>query len=82
MDDLERATQRPRPPTAGGQRDQFEFRVITMPRGTTRGEVRQVLTDHAEYGRWELARVRLYGGGVRRVWLRRRILRVDRSAGP
>lgn len=58
----------------------FEYRVIEMPRGTTRAEARRALTDHAEYGRWELARVRLEFGGARRVWLRRRIIRVSRSA--
>ena len=57
-----------------------EYRLITMPRATTRAEARRALTDHAEYGRWELARVQLEYGGVRRVWLRRRIIRVHRSA--
>lgn len=27
---------------------------------------------HAEYGGWELARVRLHPDGTRRVWLRRK----------
>ena len=58
----------------------FEYRIIRMPRGTTRAEARRALTDHAEYGRWELARVELEFGGARRVWLRRRIIRVHRSA--
>ncbi|MFP5347615.1 MAG: DUF5703 family protein [Actinomycetes bacterium] len=59
--------------------DRYEYRVLTLPRGMTRSEARQLLTEHAEYGRWELARVLLYMGGARRVWLRRRILRVQRS---
>lgn len=59
--------------------DRYEYRVLTLPRGTTRSEARQLLTDHAEYGRWELARVLVYMGGARKVWLRRRILRVPRS---
>lgn len=58
----------------------FEYRLIRMPRGTTRAEARRALTDHAEYGRWELARVQLEFGGARRIWLRRRIIRVHRSA--
>jgi hypothetical protein len=58
----------------------FEYRVLTLPRHTPGAEVRRILTDHAEYGRWELARVRLYAGGSRRVWLRRRIIRVARTA--
>ena len=63
-------------PTAG----EYEFRVITLPPQVSRAEARQLLTEHAEYGRWELARVRLYAGGMRRVWLRRRIIRVARTA--
>jgi hypothetical protein len=38
-----------------------------------------MLTEHAEYGRWELARVQISYGGARRVWLRRRIIRVERT---
>lgn len=57
----------------------YEYREIALPRGTSRAQARQLLTEHAEYGRWELARVRLYVGGRRRVWLRRRILRVTRT---
>ncbi len=63
-------------PAAG----EYEFRVITLPPRVSRAEARQLLTEHAEYGRWELARVRLYAGGTRRVWLRRRIIRVARTA--
>lgn len=59
---------------------EYEFRVLTFPRQTSRADVRQALADHAEYGHWELARTRLYLGGSRRVWLRRRIIRVRRTA--
>jgi hypothetical protein len=58
---------------AGGQ---YEYRTLTIPRSTSGNDARQMLTDEAEYGRWELARTRLYAGGERRVWLRRRIIRV------
>ena len=58
------------------QGGQYEYRVITLPRSTGRNEARQLLTEQAEYGRWELARTVLYEGGERRVWLRRKILRV------
>ena len=61
---------------------EYEYRVLTLPRGTSRSEARQLLTEHAEYGKWELARVRLYIGGTRKVWLRRRILRVRRAQWP
>lgn len=59
---------------------EYEIRVLTFPRDMSRSEVRQAITDQAEYGHWELARSRLYLGGSRRVWLRRRIIRVRRTA--
>ncbi|MFC6707032.1 DUF5703 family protein [Flexivirga alba] len=59
---------------------EYEFRVLTFPRDMSRSEVRQAITDQAEYGHWELARSRLYLGGARKVWLRRRIIRVRRTA--
>lgn len=55
---------------------QYEYRVISIPREQGRSETRRMLTDEAEYGRWELARSVLYMGGARRVWLRRKIIRV------
>ena len=60
--------------------DQYEYRVLTLSRETSRSDVRRLLTEHAEYGRWELARVRLFMGGGRKVWLRRKIIRVARTA--
>lgn len=51
-----------------------------MPRGTTRGDARRFLTEQAEYGHWELARLRLYPDGRRWVELRRRVIRVTRTA--
>jgi hypothetical protein len=62
-----------------GSPEQYEYRVLTLPREATRAEVRQLLTEHAEYGHWELARLRLYLGGHRKVWLRRKIIRVART---
>ena len=55
---------------------QYEYRVLTLARSTSRGDARRLLTEQAEYGRWELARTRLYAGGERKVWLRRKIIRV------
>jgi hypothetical protein len=60
--------------------EQYEYRVLTLPRETSRSEARRLLTEHAEYGHWELARVRLYLGGHRKVWLRRKIIRVARTS--
>jgi len=58
----------------------WEFRELTLPRGTARGEARALLTEFAEHGRWELARLRLYPDGRRRVWLRRKVIRATRTA--
>jgi hypothetical protein len=59
---------------------EYETRELLLPRGTTRGAARRLLTDHAEYGGWELTRLRLLPDGTRRVLLRRRIIRVVRTA--
>jgi hypothetical protein len=59
---------------------EYEFQQLYLPRGTSRGEARRLLTEQAEYGHWELARLRLYPDGSRRVWLRRRIIRQMRTA--
>lgn len=57
----------------------YEYRVVTMGHTTTPSDARRLLTDEAEYGRWELARTRLSAGGQRKVWLRRKIIRVHRT---
>ncbi|MDO8107548.1 DUF5703 family protein [Isoptericola sp. b441] len=58
---------------------QYEYRVLTLDRQTSRSDASRLLTDEAEYGRWELARSRTYSGGARKVWLRRKIIRVRRT---
>ena len=55
----------------------YEVKVLTLPRTASRNDVRRLLTEEAEYGKWELARLRLYVGGHRKVWLRRKIIRVS-----
>ncbi len=59
-------------------RSRMEWRVVDIPRDITRSEARAMLTEQAEYGKWELARTQLFIGGARRVWLRRRTMRVER----
>lgn len=59
---------------------EYEFRTLRFHRGTSRSEVRQALTEAAEYGHWELFRVSVYWGGERRATLRRKIIRVRRTA--
>jgi Family of unknown function (DUF5703) len=58
---------------------EYEFQRFRLPRTISRAAVRRLLTERAEYGGWELARLRLYADGTRRVELRRRIIRVRRQ---
>ncbi len=58
---------------------EYEWWVLNLPRDVSRGDAARLLAEHAEYGHWELDRVRLYFGGRRRIWLRRRIIRVSRT---
>ncbi len=58
---------------------EYEYRQVFVPRGVSRPATVRLLTDHAEYGHWELARLRLYPDGTRKVWLRRRIIRAVRT---
>ena len=58
---------------------EYEVRHLVLPRGTSRGAARRLLTEQAEYGGWELSRLLLYPDGSRKVWLRRRIIRVART---
>jgi len=58
---------------------EYEFRRMRLPRETSRGAARRLLTEHAEYGHWELARLRLAPDGTRTVTLRRRIIRASRT---
>ena len=53
--------------------------VITCQPQESLKEVRRRVTDHAEYGKWELRRSMIYTGGLRRYWLRRRVMRVQRT---
>lgn len=58
---------------------EYEFQRFRLPRTVSRAAVCRLLTERAEYGGWELARLRLYADGTRRVELRRRIIRVRRQ---
>ena len=63
---------------------EYSYLVLNLPRGTPRDVARQILTDHAEYGHWELARLRLAADGSRTATLRRKIIRpgqTGRSTG-
>jgi hypothetical protein len=58
---------------------EYSYLVLNLPRGTSRDVARRILTDHAEYGHWELARMRLYADGSRTATLRRKIIRPART---
>ncbi|MBA9001534.1 MULTISPECIES: DUF5703 family protein [Thermomonospora] len=58
---------------------EYTYLVLRLPRGTTRDAARQLMTEHAEYGGWELYRLRLYPDGSRRIQLRRKIIRQVRT---
>lgn len=58
---------------------QFQFRHVLLPRDVSVNVARQLLTEYAEKGQWELARVRKYPDGTRRVVLRRRIIPAVRT---
>ena len=60
---------------------EYEFQRFSLPRTISRSAVRRLLIDHAEYGGWELARLRLYPDGSRKVELRRKIIRVRSTLG-
>ncbi len=68
-------------PTRSARRksSRFEWRIVDIHAGMTRQDAREMLTEQAEYGHWELARSMTFVGGARRVWLRRRVMRVQRT---
>jgi hypothetical protein len=59
---------------------EYEYQSLSIPRGTSRNAARQLLTEHAEYGHWELDRLKLFPDGRRTVRLRRRIIRQVRTS--
>lgn len=61
------------------QQPEYEFRSLLLPRDVSRNEARRLLTEEAEYGHWELDRLRLFPDGRRKVVLRRKIIRQVRG---
>lgn len=64
------------PVEKGRTSEDYEYQIVTIPRRESLASVRSNLAEQAEYGRWELARTRVYIGGEKKVWLRRRVIRV------
>ncbi|MEZ0066341.1 hypothetical protein ABIA32_002351 [Streptacidiphilus sp. MAP12-20] len=67
------------PPSKITRQSEYEFRSLLLPRTVSRNEARALLTEQAEYGHWELDRLRLYPDGRRKITLKRRIIRQVRS---
>ena len=61
------------------QQPEYEFRSLLLARDVSRNDARRLLTEQAEYGHWELDRLRLYPDGRRKVVLRRKIIRQVRT---
>lgn len=57
----------------------FEYLLITVAPGERLADARARVVEHAEHGKWELHRVVHLYGGVRKHWLRRRVMRVQRT---
>ena len=55
---------------------EYEIERVRIGHHVPRNAVRQLLTEQAEYGGWELTRLRRYRDGSRDVWIRRKIIRV------
>lgn len=62
-----------------GAMAEYTYLVLSLPRGTTRDTARQILTEHAERGGWEIDRLRLYPDGRRHIQLRRKVIRQVRT---
>ncbi|WP_040796583.1 DUF5703 family protein [Nocardia higoensis] len=56
----------------GGEGDDYEYVPLRLPREVTRVTASMRLAIQAEFGGWELSRVRAYTDGSRKVLLRRR----------
>jgi hypothetical protein len=54
---------------------EYQVERVRLGRHVPRSAVRQLLTEQAEYGGWELTRLRRYRDGTRDVWIRRKIIR-------
>lgn len=59
--------------------ERYEYLLLTVAPHERISEARARLSEHAEYGKWELTRSVLLYGGTRKYWLRRRVMRVERT---
>ncbi|MGW1737268.1 DUF5703 family protein [Nocardia sp. NPDC001965] len=69
------------PPTWDTSSEDYEYIPLRLPPDVTRVTASMRLSIQAEYGGWELSRVRAYTDGSRRVLLRRRKTALTSPAG-
>ncbi|MBA4020821.1 MAG: dihydroorotate dehydrogenase [Gordonia sp.] len=62
--------------------DDYEYIPLRLPPDVTRVSASMRLSIQAEFGGWELSRVRLYADGSRKVLLRRRRPRLASTDQP
>lgn len=58
----------------------WEYRDVVLPRGVSKVAAKDLFVEQAETGNWELARMAILWDGRRKAKLRRRIMRVQRTA--
>ncbi|GAA4659242.1 DUF5703 family protein [Arthrobacter cryoconiti] len=64
---------------AGAPKRQYEYLILSVRAEEPLPVAYQRLREHTEYGKWELERSRLYMGGSRQYWLRRKVFLVQRT---
>ncbi|MCM3510475.1 MULTISPECIES: DUF5703 family protein [Rothia] len=53
--------------------------IVTVESHENLKDARARLLEHSEYGRWELARSVILYGGRRKYWLRRRVMKLQKT---
>lgn len=56
----------------------WEIREISFAKRSKLEDATTALNELAEYGNWELYRTRIYPDGRKRVWIKRRIIKIVR----
>ena len=57
----------------------WEIREVPLPSHVSRRDAKIILTELAEYGRWELVRTRIYPNGVKRMWVKKKIQKIEKT---
>ncbi|MCQ9366784.1 DUF5703 family protein [Brevibacterium sp. 50QC2O2] len=59
---------------------EYEYRTVRFQPHTPKSVAYREVSEATEYGKWELARTLIHFGGARTVVLKRRIIRMQRTA--